>query len=217
MPDSGIVTEIRLYRRGSKRRLVMVDNDLWREMASDVVQELRLRSGESIDVEAVSTEAAAIEPRLARERALRLLNYRERTAAETRDRLIDDGYPAGVAAAVVADLVDCRLIDDARFAEASARSLVQNRSLGRARALRTLTQSGLSDDLALAALESYAPEEDELERAVALARSLMRQGDTLERLAGRLGRRGFSANQAFKAARLVLPHNDEDTHDNDFV
>lgn len=216
MPDQHMITEITSPRRGSKRRTVLVDHDEWRVMASEVVRELDLRSGEAIDQEAVLRELGTVEPRLARERALRLLNYRERTAAEVRSRLAEDGYPAAVAQDVVDGLVADGLIDDERFADVFARSLVQHRALGRTRALRTLTRSGVSDDLALASLEAYAPADDELDRAIAVARSIARQGDSVERLAGRLGRRGFSAGHAFKAARAVLPGCDRDAADPDF-
>lgn len=215
MPAQQIITEITAQRRGSKQRIVVVDHDPWRQMASEVVRALDLRSGEAIDLEAISRALLQVEPRLARERALRLLNYRERTSAEVRSRLIDDGYPASVAQDVVDSLLADGLIDDERFADVFARSLVQHRALGRTRALRTLTRSGVGDDLAIAALDAYAPEDDELERAIAVARSIVRRGDSLERLAGRLGRRGFSAGHAFKAARTVLPDSGTELADPD--
>jgi len=201
---SSTVTDVRSHRRGSRRRTVWVDGEVWRSMPVEVLRELGLRPGDSIDPPAAELEAAGIEPRLARERALRLLQYRERSTQELLGRLIDDGYLEESADATVEWLTSTGLLDDRRFAEGYARTLVLYRGLGRMRALREMGARGLSDDLAIEALDAIAPEEDEERRALATAVRLHRQGDTPQRLAARLARRGFPARAAFGAARQIV-------------
>ncbi|MRR13280.1 hypothetical protein EG835_12685, partial [bacterium] len=91
-----------------------------------------------MDTDELLTTVEAVSGRLARERCLRLLSVRERTEAELLRRLHDDGYGEEVARETVSDLVRTGLVDDRRFAESMARSLIDFRRFGRARAYREL-------------------------------------------------------------------------------
>lgn len=173
-------------------------------MAADVVRELGIRAGDEIDLAVVESQVVEIERRLARERSLRLLAYRERSEAEVTGRLLDDGYSDEIVEQTVAALVGSGLLDDRRFAHVLARSLVEIRGFGRLRALRELTAHGIEDSLASEALESLAPESDESARALEAAARLVRSGDTTDRLAARLARRGFGMSHALRAARETV-------------
>lgn len=195
--------------RGSKRRSLTIDGEHWRWVSADVVREIGLGAEDSMDLDLLEQRLGQVEPRLARERALRLLNARERTSAEVTRRLVDDGFDAYVAAETVAVLVDSGLIDDERFARVAARTLIEIRDLGRSRALRELIRQGLPEALAVSALEELAPAVNERERAKTAAGQLARSRDTVARLASRLVRRGFSPSDAFAAARDTLPDQQE--------
>lgn len=203
--DHRTVTEIRSFGRGSKRRTIWLDGEPWRSMAAETLRELGIEAGDTLDTAAVDAEAIPVERRLARERALRLLSYKERSEAEITRRLTDDGYPEEVAEGVVASLAETGLLDDRRFAEVYARTLVRVQGFGRARAHRAMTKRGIPDDLASAALELHAPLNHEADRALSAASRLLKTGDTPERLAGRLVRRGFSTSHALAAARQTVP------------
>ena len=125
-----------------------------------------------------------------------------------RTRLSEDGYTPQTVDATVDWLLDTGLLDDGRFAEQMARTLVVGRRYGRARSLQTLRRAGLSDEAALQALDEVAPPELERDRAAALARSSYRAGDSVERLATRLVRRGFSPADALSSARVVVEDTD---------
>lgn len=207
------ITAIRA-RRGMKRREIEIDGVSWRFVPGPVVCALGLSTGAHVDLEDLATQIAEAEPQAARERALRLLAYRERTEAEMRSRLTEDGYSAATVASTVMRLLDTGLLDDRRYAEQTARVLVEGRGYGRGRALRSLRRSGLDDDLATESLDAYAPADAEPERALQAARRAIRPGDTVDRLGARLVRRGFAVTDALSAARTVLSsqlaHNDHD-------
>lgn len=208
--EGAVLTAIRTHGRGSRRRTLVIDGDPWGTVPVEVLRDLDLREGDSLDLgelPAAIEEAAA--PR-ARERALRLLMYRERSASELQTRLIDDGYPHHVIVDLVRSLTASGLVDDARFAENFARVLVLSRGYGRPRALRELLSKGISEELAHAALEAIAPEDDEAARAQQRAHALFRAGDTADRLAARLARRGFAPGVALRAARGELDDRDND-------
>jgi regulatory protein len=181
-----------------------VDDEPWRSVPVDIVRQLGLRQGGPLLVEECAASIALLEPRLARERCLRLLNVRERTSVELHGRLLQDGYSEAVADETVAGLVASGLVDDARYAEAASRVLIVIRGLGRTRALRELTRRGVPDALAAEALDAVAPQEAESERAQECASRLARAGDTVPRLASRLVRRGFAPAAAFDAAREAI-------------
>lgn len=199
-----LVTNVKTHGRASHRRTVWLDDEPWRVMAVEALRECGIAVGDHVDVCELDERLADMEPRLARERALRLLMYRERSAHELHSRLLDDGYPPDVVDSLVAWLVETALVDDARFAEGFARMLVRSRGYGRERAMRELRLRGIDDELARSALDAAAPPEDEAERAHTLARRLMRADDTVDRLAARLARRGFGPGISLDAARSAI-------------
>ncbi|MHB1135199.1 MAG: regulatory protein RecX [Coriobacteriia bacterium] len=173
-------------------------------MPRSVLAELGISSGDLVDPDEITAQMITLEPPAARERALRLLAYRDRSESEMRSRLSDDGYSPSVVEQIVGWLLDTGLLDDDRFAEQLARTLVVGRRYGRSRALQYMRRAGVSDELAQSALGALAPPEEERDRALVLARSLFRSGDSVDRLASRLVRRGFAPADSLACARLVV-------------
>jgi hypothetical protein len=85
-----LVTEIGA-RRGSRRREVHLDGHPWRATSADVVKALELRVGHIEPVDDLAARVDAVEPRRARDRALRLLAYRDRSTGDLIARLSEDG------------------------------------------------------------------------------------------------------------------------------
>jgi regulatory protein len=61
--------------------------------------------------------AKAHDPEAARMTAVALLARRDLASGELRQKLVSQGYDAAVAAAVVAELIEERALDDARYSE----------------------------------------------------------------------------------------------------
>jgi len=197
-----LITGIDAPHRGSRRRILHADHDEWRTTSADVVKALGLREGHVEPAEDLAARIDTLEPRLARERVLRLLSYRDRSAKDLRDRLDEDGYPAAVAASVVADLQRIGLADDSRFAHGTARVLAQVRGYGRQRILRELEAHGVDPGLALEAVAEALPADDEEASALRMARAFAsRPNADVGRIAARLARKGFSPALALRAAR----------------
>lgn len=197
---TGIVTP----RAPSKRRVIELDGEAWRTTSSAVVRVLKLGVGDMVDPDSLAALIDAEEPSAAREAALRLLGYRERSTHELTTRLIEDGYPALVADAVAARLTESELLDDRRFTESLVHSAVRGRGFGRARIARMLSTAGIEESLIEESLDEAAPPEGELARATALAARLAGHVSTVDQLAGRLIRRGYGPGIAFSAARTAL-------------
>jgi regulatory protein len=200
-----LLTEIRILRRGSRRRTLVLDGEPWRDAPSDVVSEAHLNAGDRVDPEELIELLSGIEPGCARDRAVRLLTYRDRSVAELRERLAEDGYLPETVSAVVERLTDVGLVDDERFARSFARTLTQTRHLGRSRAVRELAARGIDPELAAEALDEALSVEAEEVAAGELSRSLARRpGATRDKIAARLARRGYSPCVALSAAREAM-------------
>lgn len=208
--ECGAVVEIARRGGAPKRRSLCLEGEHVRWVSTDVLRELGVRSGDRADTRELLSRIEELEPRIARNRALRLLSARERTVAELEGRLCEDGYPDRLVKETVAALLSSGFVDDERYASLTARALVECRGLGRSRALRELTSRGVDEALALQALDQVAPVELESDRALDLGRRLARPADTVTRLAARLVRRGFPPSAAFTAARNVLPDDPRD-------
>ena len=120
-------------------------------------------------------EEKCADPAKARARALDALASREMSSAQLYERLCYD-FTEQAAAAAVAEMVELDYVNDDRYAEARAHSLLAARKSRRAAAQNLRQKGGLSGTQIEQALESvYAPDEDgespELEAAAALVRS----------------------------------------------
>ena len=98
------------------RRLTFEDGIEPRITSASVVKELGLEEGLSIDADVLEASLAEVELLLAKERALRLLGYRERSRAELVRKLCDSGYPEAIASQVAERFAEIELLDDERFA-----------------------------------------------------------------------------------------------------
>ncbi|MCC7196354.1 MAG: regulatory protein RecX [Gemmatimonadaceae bacterium] len=150
--------------------------------------------------------------RSAHERALDALALRPRAAQELARWLRDRGYDAAEVAAVVERLTAAGLLDDARFAEAFARSRLIDRRLSRRRVLAELARRGVGREVASAAVASVVADEgvDEREAAYLVAEKKYRSLAGLDpavaarRLTGFLARRGYGQDAIQGAVRRLL-------------
>lgn len=211
-PGEAHITELRSGQGPLRRRItIYLDNEPWRTTTASVVRKLGVAVGDSCDPDALDEMARELEVPELRDRAVRLLGYRERSETDLRTRLLDDGYPSDLVDALVVEFADVGLVDDGRFAGMLARSLIQLRGLGRDRARRELSRHGLTDEIIVAALDAVAPSSGEEDRALQAAKRSLRPSDTPDRLAARLARRGFSPSIAVRAARTAIADCETDT------
>ena len=126
-----------------------------------------------MEPEAPRTEALAV--------ATRALARREHSQRSLRERLLRAGVSVGDAEAVVAELLQTGLVDDARFAEERARVLA-GKGKGDAAIRFDLERAGVGPDELEAALDTLDPER---ERAAALVARRGASPATARLLAGR--------------------------------
>ena len=181
------------------RRLVFDDGSEPRMTSSAVVKELGLTPDTDLPADALEAALAETEPALAKERALSLLGYRERTESELARKLRDSGYGAPTVAGVVARFAELGLVDDERFAGMWVRSRVAA-GHGARRIQRELAEKGVAPEVVSVALERDCP----LDTQVARARESLRgrrpaNRKERDRLVRRLVTRGYDLSTALQA------------------
>jgi regulatory protein len=98
-------------------------------------------------------EHRAADPEAARTAALAMLGRREYASGELTTALTRKGYAAAVAAEVVAQMGEERLVDDSRYADSLVRMLT-GRGQGPARIRQELREAGISEERISTVLDS---------------------------------------------------------------
>jgi len=97
--------------------------------------------------------------------AYRMLRHRERSMNEVSERLEAAGFADSEREDAIETLIRTGLLDDARFAELRARSLVE-RGAGDARIRHELRRAGIASESIEDALETVEPEADRAQSVV---------------------------------------------------
>jgi regulatory protein len=145
----------------------------------------------------------------ARELCLQLLTRQPRTRAQLAGALRNCGIPGEVAEEVLSRFADAGLIDDAAFARAWVESRHHGRGLSGRALARELRNRGVDGDQIQAAVDHLSPEaEVETARQLVVRKLAATRGQPPEararRLAGMLGRKGYSPAIAFRVIREAL-------------
>lgn len=140
----------------------------------------------------------------AKEKAYRMLSYRDRTTHEIVMKLREKEFSEAVISTVVSDLKEVGALNDKRFAEQWIRYQVENRHLGPLRLKFTLLEKGFSAPEVARLLEGLSEEWDPVRVA---RRALLRRYKELTRLQDlRLRRKAFSFLQrkGFSAESILM-------------
>jgi len=191
------ITKISEQKRRANRRNIHLDGGFAFGCNVNVVAKFRLREGLVLSDEQVREIQLGEVKQEAFDAAIRLLETRLQSTGEIRRKLMRKEYGAEVVEAVIADLTRMGYLDDARFAQTKAQSAADYKKHGKRRAKIELLKSGVSGDVADAALSKVYDAAD----STAVARELaMKKAASLKkldpqvarrRLVGMLQRRGF--------------------------
>ena len=173
-----------------------MDGEFVAGVHEDVVATLNLGVGQSFDRSSLVDLLKAETARKARESALRLINYRDRSKSEIRKRLIGSEFPEDIVEEVIDQLSRAGLLDDEKFSRDWVKSRTAAKPMGRSRLAWELKSKGVDAPTVEGALDGLDDEaEFELARKVAEARlrKIDRDDPSLkDKLGSFLRRRGFS-------------------------
>ena len=196
----GVITSLVAKKGRSGRIAVHLDGAFALELASNVVRQAGLRTGDMLGKETQDRLAADDARHQARARAVRLLALRDRSEREVEVGLQASGFDPAVISGTVSWLRDLDYLDDERFAVRYAAEKLRA-GWGERRVKTELLSKGLERTAVENALDGEgvnAPAAAEgVEALVALARKRFGKQFRLDpegaerRLAGFMARRGF--------------------------
>jgi regulatory protein len=198
------VTALKLQSRNKTRVNVFLDGEFVLGLAK--ILAVRLRVGQELTDAEVERLRAADAEEEAHTRAVNLIARRPRSEAEVRQRLQRAGVAAPVIAAVLERLRGSGLLDD----EAFAKYWVENRAAFRPRSKRALQMELKRKGISPTAVEDVLQATDDAEAAYALALKRARQlthlpaPDFRRKLSDYLARRGFDYETVEAIVRRVM-------------
>lgn len=198
------ITALRLQKKNPQRVNVYLDGEFAFGLSRIVVAWLQV--GQELSDEKIAALQSEDAGEAAYQRALKFLDYRDRSTREVQENLKSHGVSEEVAAGVLERLGRNGLLDDQRF----ARLWVENRSEFRPRSRwalrRELRQKGIAEEAIEEALAEIQPDE---ELACQAARKQLRKLQGLEwpdfrqKMGAFLARRGFSYDVVAAAVKQV--------------
>ena len=192
------------------RRLVFDDGTEPRLTSASAIKELGIVEGLAIDEDVLEASLAEVELPLAKDRALRLLGYRDRSRAELIRKLLDSGYPSAVATQVVERFTEIELLDDERFAAAWVRTR-SAAGFGARRIAHELAEKGVAPETVSSAMEAVSGGDDQLARARHALRGKVASGrNERDKLVRRLVGKGFSLQIALQAVEIDASDDESD-------
>lgn len=209
----GKITAIETQKKRSGRVSIFVDGQFAAGVHAEVAAALGLSVGQTFDSERLATLIREETTRKARDSALRLLSYRDRSESEIRKRLAGNDFPEEIVNEVVGYLARVGLIDDAKFSRDWVKSRTLSKPMGRQRLAWELRAKGVDApriEQALAGIDENA----EYQMALSLVRKKAEKTDTRDpafrtRTASFLRRRGFGWDAIARALDELCPESED--------
>lgn len=205
------IAEIKPHPRRRQSYLLIVEGDEPLCVHEDVLVELALTKGRFLTDDLrrqIHRQSRLVE---AQQILLRQLKARGRSRAELVGTLHKRGFDDALIDDALRKLEKLGLVDDEGFARALADSLLRRQGLGRQGLHYRLTQRGIDDEAANAAVADALEGADELQRAVDSLRLKLPRWEDLPPAQRRakayqfLARRGFEQDAIADALSTVLP------------
>lgn len=189
------ISAIETQKNDPKRRSIFINGKFALGVDESVAASLRLQVGQAISEEDLRRIVHSEQVEKAKERALRLLDYRARSRTEVAQRLRRAGFADEVVEETLERLEALGLIDDSQFAGMWVNHRLAGKAMGKTRIKWELRQKGIQKETveeALAAVDA----DQQYESAMRLAVSRWDKDSPDERaqrrrLASYLRRRGF--------------------------
>lgn len=189
------VTDIKQQKKDRSRYSVYIDGEYAFSLIMEDILYFRLKVGEEISDETYKYITETTLYIKAQDSALKYLGYRMRTARETADKLMAEGYGEAITARVMAFLEKYDYINDSEYCKKYIRETLRLRPKGKYLIKTELRARGIDEDMADEALAEADIDEVSVAEAL-LERKYEGFADMdqkeLSRVYGYLQRRGFS-------------------------
>lgn len=185
-----LITEIKVQKRNKKRCSIFADGQYLMSVGAETVARFNLKAGDEITESFHRDILRQEEKRRIRERAERILAYRDRTPLELKKRVARLGFDPALIDEVIKDYVENKVLDEERLVQSFIADCSRLNPRGNFYIKRQLLAKGVEPGL----VEKYLAERDEREVAERLLVKLKSRRKDLDRTRAYrlLASRGFT-------------------------
>lgn len=187
-----------LRQTSSERITVCLEDGTEIKSSLGVVTEMMLFSDKDLSEEEVEKLKDLSLRALTLEKAIEYLSYRQMSAKELHDKLLQKGAEEDVASYCVSRLLDMKLLNDELYAASVARHY-GGKGYGAGRVRAELSRRGVSRELWDDALDALPELDDKIDRFIASRLQDPNDKDQVRKVSAALFRRGFSWDEIREA------------------
>lgn len=111
------ISRIEVQKRNKKRSSIYINGEFKFGLTNDVIIKYGLKEGDELSEEDIQNLLLVEEKEHIKQRAYRLLRYRNRSIAEMKDRLMRLGYEQDIVEVVVNELIEEGVLNDQKFVQ----------------------------------------------------------------------------------------------------
>jgi regulatory protein len=137
------ITKIKTQNRNKRRCSIYIDGEFKFGLTQDIVIKYGLHEGDDITENMIELILHHEECNKIRQRAFKILHFRERSTEELKQRLLKVGYESELVDKVIQELVEDKTLDDQRFAQAFLSDYTKLKPRGNRFIARELNKKGI--------------------------------------------------------------------------
>lgn len=151
------ISKIEVQKKNKKRSSIFINGEFKFGLTTEIIVKYGLKEGDEITDEVIKNLLLAEEKEYLKQRAYRLLRYRNRSIAEMKDRLTKLGYEPDIVEMVITELKEEGILDDQKFVKGFASEYTELKPKGNIFILRELRKKKVAQSL----IEEIIKERDE--------------------------------------------------------
>lgn len=196
------INKIETQKKNKKRSTIYIDGNFAFGISNELLVKFDLHEGDEINEDLIQNVLLAKEKQRIRDRAYRLLHYRNRATKELKDRLLRIGFDAALVQEVIDEMVEDNTLNDENFAEAFIADYTKIRTKGNIFIRHELRKKGVASDV----IEKLMQKRDEKQIADDYMRSKLATLDIVkpkdrQKALRRLLTRGFTPAIAYEVIK----------------
>jgi regulatory protein len=205
------ISKIQPQKKNRNRCSIFIDGDYKFSLTKDLVIKHNLSEGDDLTEEEIQNILLFEEKDKIRNRAFKILHYRERSVQELTRKLCDIGFDQYLVDEVIHSFIEDKTLDDKRFARAFVADYTTLKLKGNKYIIRELTKKGIDND-SIAALLKQRDEKALIIQYISkkLLHYNIRDPKDRHRVIQRLLSRGFSSDAVYDVVNKHREQFDEE-------
>jgi len=141
------ISRIETQKRNKKRCSIFIDDIYSISLTKDLILKYNLNEGDEITDDVIRNILLEEEKEKIKQRAFKILHYRERSAQELKERLLKIGYDEQLVNEVIQDFIEDKTLDERRFAQAFVTDYTRLKPKGNRFIIQELKKKKISQEI----------------------------------------------------------------------